>query len=282
MSLFVQRPRQVGSGRASQVSPDRSISLSSETAPLDRPTQLIAADPAKSAPQVDETANPGQAIAVLKRKGSWRGRPRKGQSPTRDAPIVAAILRIASEEICDREFHGARVDSIARKAGGNKPLIYRLFGSKDGLYLEVLAEHMRRFERAWDDVSLVDDVPLAAIHRVTKFCFEWYRQNPEFVRLMGVENIHRAKYLNELTRKYQFGANLLCCLENIIQMGKLDGSLRQDIDAKNLYLSITALCVEANSNHWRFGVTEGLVAAEEFLVLRGENIALMIERYVVA
>jgi AcrR family transcriptional regulator len=54
------------------------------------------------------------------------------------------ILEAAVEEFAEKGFAGARVDSIARRAGLNKQLISHHFGGKEGLYRAVLDEWLAR------------------------------------------------------------------------------------------------------------------------------------------
>lgn len=51
------------------------------------------------------------------------------------------VLRAAMEEFGARGYDRARLDDIAAAAGVTKPIIYRHFQSKKGLYLAVLARH---------------------------------------------------------------------------------------------------------------------------------------------
>ena len=63
---------------------------------------------------------------------------------TRSARISqAAIFAAAAEEFAERGFDAAGVDRIASRARVNKAMLYYHFGSKRGLYLEVL-RHMFR------------------------------------------------------------------------------------------------------------------------------------------
>ncbi len=55
----------------------------------------------------------------------------------------AAILRAAALEFSERGFDAARVDRIAARARLNKAMLYYHFGSKRGLYLEVLRDVFR-------------------------------------------------------------------------------------------------------------------------------------------
>jgi TetR/AcrR family transcriptional regulator len=51
-----------------------------------------------------------------------------------------AIFEAASAEFADRGFSATGVDRIARRAGVNKAMIYYHFGSKQGLYRDIVRE----------------------------------------------------------------------------------------------------------------------------------------------
>jgi AcrR family transcriptional regulator len=48
------------------------------------------------------------------------------------------MLRAAGEAFAAHGFHGSSMDEIARAAGITKPMLYRYFGSKEGLYAAYL------------------------------------------------------------------------------------------------------------------------------------------------
>ena len=58
-----------------------------------------------------------------------------GRDPERTS---AAVLAAAVKEFAEKGYGGARIDSIARRAGANKRMIYHYFGGKEDLYLAVL------------------------------------------------------------------------------------------------------------------------------------------------
>ncbi len=60
-----------------------------------------------------------------------RGRPR---DPSRDRALIAA----AREVIAQRGVTGATMEDIARTAGAGKDTLYRRWGSKDGLVIDVI------------------------------------------------------------------------------------------------------------------------------------------------
>ena len=63
--------------------------------------------------------------------------------PKRPVDSRTAIFRAAAAEFADRGYEAAGVDRIASKAHVNKAMIYYHFGSKRGLYLEVLHDMFR-------------------------------------------------------------------------------------------------------------------------------------------
>src|SRR6476620_1356498 len=59
----------------------------------------------------------------------------------RDDPATKArVLRAATELFAERGFHGTSVRDIAERAGANVAAGHYHYGSKEGLYLEVLRE----------------------------------------------------------------------------------------------------------------------------------------------
>jgi AcrR family transcriptional regulator len=64
------------------------------------------------------TATPGERLARAKRE--------------------RLMLRAAGEAFATQGFHGSSMDDIARAAGITKPMLYRYFGSKEGLYAAYL------------------------------------------------------------------------------------------------------------------------------------------------
>jgi AcrR family transcriptional regulator len=53
------------------------------------------------------------------------------------------ILVVAMEEFGEHGLHGTSTDTVARKAGVSQPYLFRLFGTKKELYLEVVRRCLR-------------------------------------------------------------------------------------------------------------------------------------------
>ena len=107
-----------------------------------------------------------------------------------------AILLAAQEEFAAKGLFGGRVNTIARRAGANKRMIYHYFGNKEGLYLAALErvyEDLRGTERT---LNLDHLAPEVAIKRLVEFNFDYSRQHPEMISLFNSENLHRARHLS--------------------------------------------------------------------------------------
>jgi TetR/AcrR family transcriptional regulator len=87
-------------------------------------------------------------------------KPRRTSTESRDA-----ILRAARDEFAARGFAASRVDQLALRARVNKALIYYYFGSKLGLYREVLRDAMTGFIARLQVVASSSDSPETKVAR---------------------------------------------------------------------------------------------------------------------
>jgi AcrR family transcriptional regulator len=94
------------------------------------------------------------------------------------------MLDAATTEFAARGIAGARVDRIAAAAASNKAQMYAYFGSKDGLFDAVFAEHL---------AGILDAVPLDAtdLPGYAARLYEAHLAHPEFVRLAGWSRLER-------------------------------------------------------------------------------------------
>ncbi|WP_025273475.1 TetR/AcrR family transcriptional regulator [Haloglycomyces albus] len=97
----------------------------------------------------------------------------------RSAETRETLLEAARTEFARHGLAGSRVDRIAQSAGVNKERIYGLFGSKDGLFNEVLIQAMRCFVEV---VNPLETDGTAAEY--VKRHYEYHRDHPELLRLL--------------------------------------------------------------------------------------------------
>ena len=152
------------------------------------------------------------------------------------------MLDAAEQEFAEHGLSGARVDAIAGRTDTNVRMIYYYFGSKDGLYRAVLERAYATMRETEQGLALDTLPPAEAIRRLTEFTFDYQQTYPAFVRLVAIENIHRAAHLRELTRIRQLNASVIDTIDRILERGKADGLFREDAEPIGVHLLITAFC----------------------------------------
>jgi len=160
-----------------------------------------------------------------------------------------AILASARDEFSQRGLAGARMDSIAERAGLNKRLIYYYFGSKDDLFLAVLEGTYADIRQAEQRLHLEDVEPIEAVRRLVSFTWHYYLEHPEFITLLNSENLHRAVHLKRSERIQDMNSPLIKLLDDVLDRGRRSGVFRDGIDPVQLYISIASLCYFYLSNN---------------------------------
>jgi len=153
----------------------------------------------------------------------------------------AAILAAATAEFTAKGLTGARVDAIARSAGANKRMIYHYFGDKDGLYLAVLEATYAAIRTAERELHLGDRDPVEGMRELVRFTWAYFIAHPEFLSLLGTENLHQAAYLKRSKRIRELHSPLVGMISGLLERGMREGVFRAGVDPVQLYVTIAAL-----------------------------------------
>jgi AcrR family transcriptional regulator len=153
----------------------------------------------------------------------------------------AQILEAALLEFSHKGLAGARVDQIAARGGINKRMIYHYFGNKENLFLAVLERSYDDIQRREADLHLEDIEPVAGMRRLIAFSFNYYIENPHFIRLLNTENLHGAIHLKRSKRAREEHSLMVRMIEDLLERGRRAGSFRAGIDPMQLYISIAGL-----------------------------------------
>lgn len=182
----------------------------------------------------------------------------KHERRTYDAELTKReLLEVATEEFAAMGLNGARVDEIAERTRTSKRMIYYYFGSKEGLYLAVLEKaysDIREYEKT---LSLQDLDPESAIRKLVHFTFDYHDAHPEFVRLVSIENIHRASYLKNSESIPTRNLSVIETINGILQAGVAANLFRSGVDPIDLHMMISGFCFHRVSNHYTFGTIFG-------------------------
>jgi AcrR family transcriptional regulator len=186
-----------------------------------------------------------QPVTSRKRK-----KPRRKNDPER---TKADILEIAAQEFASNGLSGARVDEIADKTRTSKRMIYYYFGDKERLYAAVLENAYSKVRSIEAGLSLDELEPEEALRRLVEQTFENDEANEDFVRLVAIENIHRGIHLEKSAALRKINLRIINIIDGILQRGRAAGIFRNDLDATDVHLAISAFCFFRVSNKHTFG-----------------------------
>jgi AcrR family transcriptional regulator len=199
-----------------------------------------------AAPRHQETPALRGSLGLVRRHSS-----EKNGRVTRDPERTsAAILAASVREFTDKGYGGARINEIAKRAGVNKRMLYHYFGGKEALYLAVLEGAYAAIRSAETRLHLVDRDPVDGMRELALFTWHYFLEHPEFLSLLGTENLHRAKYLKRSARIFDLHSPLVGVISDLLRRGAATGQFRTDADPVKVYISIAALGFFYLSNRW--------------------------------
>lgn len=179
-----------------------------------------------------------------------RERPGRKNNPER---TKQDILRVATKEFSRNGFSGGRIDTIAAKTRTTKRMIYYYFGSKEGLYIAVLEKVYSDIRTIESGLHLDELGPEEAVERLIQTTFDYDEAHPDFIRLVSIENIHRAEHLKKSGVIRGLNNAVVETISVILEQGKTQGIFRAGIDPVDLHMLISAFCLFRVSNRHTFG-----------------------------
>ena len=187
-------------------------------------------------------------------EGATGGRQRWKQDPD---GVRRAILDAAIAEFARQGYASTRVEDIAAQTATSKRMIYYYFTDKEGLYLQALESAYAKV-RAGEAALRLDHLPpLLALRALVEFTFDHHRSNPDFIRLVMIENVHNAENLRASGLIGRVNAGAIEKLADILARGQASGSFRADITPLELHWHISALSFFNVSNQPTFSALFG-------------------------
>jgi AcrR family transcriptional regulator len=208
-----------------------------------------------------------------------QGKPQRGI--TRDPERTrGAILAAATQEFTANGLTGARVDAIAQRARVNKRMIYHYFGDKDGLYLAVLEATYGSIRAAELDLHLTDRDPVDGMRELVLFTWRYFLAHPEFLSLLGTENLHKAAHLKRSKRIRELHSPLTGMISALLARGAKTRVFRTGVDPVELYITIAALGFFYLSNRHTLSTIFGRdLAAPKSIAAREQHIIDVVLNY---
>jgi AcrR family transcriptional regulator len=176
----------------------------------------------------------------------------------------AEILAVATAEFADRGYDGARVDEIAAQTRTTKRMIYYYFSGKKQLYIAVLEQAYARIREAELEVNVDHLDPVTAVRRLAEITFDHHEANPDFIRLVSIENIHRGEHIAQLPSLVDLNTPAVQRLGTLLERGRRQGIFHAGADAVDVHMMISSFCFFRVANQHTFGTIFGrdLLAAD--------------------
>lgn len=152
----------------------------------------------------------------------------------------SSILRAATSVFARYGYEGGSVEKISKAAKSVDRMIYYYFGSKEGLFIEVLEDMYRRMNDAEMALKLDTERPVESLTEVIGFVLSYYKNNPEFITLLNTENLHRGRHISKSARAREYSSPAIAIISQLLESGVRQGVFRSDISARNVYLLIAA------------------------------------------
>jgi AcrR family transcriptional regulator len=163
------------------------------------------------------------------------------------------ILEVATREFADQGYAGARVDEIAARTRTTKRMIYYYFGGKEQLFVEVLEQAYAAIRRAEQTIDVDHLEPTAAIRRLAELTFDHHEAHPDFIRLVSIENIHRAEHITGRDDFAGLNSPVIELIDAILERGRREGAFTREVDGVDLHMIISSFCVFRVANRHTFG-----------------------------
>jgi AcrR family transcriptional regulator len=164
----------------------------------------------------------------------------------------ADILDVATREFAELGYSGARVDQIAERTRTTKRMIYYYFGGKEQLWIAVLERAYAGIRAAEQAIDVEHLDPISAIRRLAELTFDHHDSHPDFIRLVSIENIHRAEHLARSPGFASLNSPVIELIGRILDRGRESGAFRRDVDPLDLHMLISSYCVFRVANRYTF------------------------------
>jgi TetR/AcrR family transcriptional regulator len=203
------------------------------------------------------TAATGRKASHARQKGGNRVAPKSGAKRPRQRNAIRTqdeILGAAQVEFARKGYDGARIDAIVARAQVSKNLIYHYFGSKQGLYIRVLERTYETLRQRQDAIPVQGLDPLSALTALCEETFQVFIDEPGIIVMLNTENLYRGRHIAKSPIIRQLYARLTSSLDAILRRGSDAGIFRPDIDAIDLYISISGLGYFYLSNRFTLSI----------------------------
>ena len=137
------------------------------------------------------------------------------------------ILACATAQFAARGYEGARVDTIARRCGLAKNMLYHYFGSKEGLFIAVLERMYETLRARQRDFAIRGSDPAEAMRQLVAHTFSALLEHSEAIALLNNENLHKGRHARRSKRIRALYDPLVDTIREVLRRGAAQGIFRR-------------------------------------------------------
>jgi AcrR family transcriptional regulator len=195
---------------------------------------------------------------VAKKTSSLNGSAPQERERQRDrARTKSDILTVATQEFAEKGYLGARVDDIATLTRTTKRMIYYYYESKEGLYRAALQHAYEQIVVPVERYGVEGLEPMDAIRQVAKVTFDLHDGYPYFARLISLENMNRGRFIGGNGGIDVLPRPIIPLLQRLLAAGRQQGTVKREMDAKDVHMFISSLCFFRVNNRFTFKANFG-------------------------
>lgn len=156
-------------------------------------------------------------------------RQRRLPAPERRKQILRSAVRVFARS----NYRAAKVAEIAAEAGVSEALLYKLFASKQAIFLEILQHMSERIIAAWQkEVDREEDVP-TALRNMGVTYYQRMKKHPEELRVQfqAISEIADREIAERLRGDHE---SYVRFISRVIRKGQRQGGVRKDLDVEML------------------------------------------------
>ena len=191
------------------------------------------------------------ALAINRKSKRSQAQPRKRNA----AATRERILRAAVAEFCNKGFSAARTTEITNCAECSIRMLYHYFDNKEGLYLAALESVYTQLRSREAALDIRHMSPVKGMSTLVEFTFDHLLKHQEFIRLIGIENIQKGRFLKKSKDIPLAAVPLLESISTLLRYGQKQGVFRKNVDPLQLYVSILSLGYLHLSNKHTLSIT---------------------------
>jgi AcrR family transcriptional regulator len=144
-----------------------------------------------------------------------------------------------------KDLPHATIKDIAAEAGVSRPTVYKYFNSIDELAFEVQMRALAPMYTLIQECAAGEGTAIERLDRFFSACIDNFSKNAQHIRFSSLFDHHFQKSYPtpELEARYTAFLQQYANLENLIEQGIRDGSLRSDLPVHNSALLLGNLLI---------------------------------------